>query len=102
MIFCDEGGTGTEIEYAKPADNRSILSSQSIAEWNKGFNSDKIKRTGIVRELDELGRVKIRYELCKAFGIEDNTTHLELLVIGGFVQVQEKLNDQTFLFSKKN
>jgi len=22
MTFCDEGGTGTEIEYAKPADNR--------------------------------------------------------------------------------
>lgn len=101
MIFCDEGGTGEEIEYAKRR-FFDILSSQSIAERNKGFNSDKIKRTGIVRELDELGRVKIRYELCKAFGIEDNTTHLELLVMGGFVQVQEKLNDQTFLFSKKN
>jgi hypothetical protein len=60
------------------------------------------KRTGIVRELDELGLVKIRYELCKTFGIEDNTTHLELLVMGGFVQVKEKLHDQTFLFSKKN
>ncbi|WP_238159389.1 NucA/NucB deoxyribonuclease domain-containing protein [Priestia megaterium] len=23
MTFCDEGGTGAEIEYAKPADNRS-------------------------------------------------------------------------------
>jgi len=49
-----------------------------------------------------LGLVKIRYELCKTFEIEDNTTHLELLVMEGFVQVQEKLNDQTFLFSKKN
>ncbi|WP_425334731.1 sporulation histidine kinase inhibitor Sda [Priestia aryabhattai] len=58
-----------------------------------------MKRTGIVRELDELGRVKIRYELCKAFGREDNTTYLELLVMGGFVQVQETLNDQTLLAS---
>ncbi|WP_414057932.1 sporulation histidine kinase inhibitor Sda [Priestia megaterium] len=58
-----------------------------------------MKRTGIGRELDELGRVKIRYELCKAFGIEDNTTHLELLVMSGFIQVQEKLNDQTLLAS---
>ena len=23
MTFCGEGGTGVEIEYAKPADNRS-------------------------------------------------------------------------------
>lgn len=61
--------------------------------------ASKMKRTGIGRELDELGRVKIRYELCKAFGIEDNTTHLELLVMSGFIQVQEKLNDQTLLAS---
>ena len=61
--------------------------------------ASKMKRTGIGRELDELGRVKIRYELCKAFGIEDNTTRLELLVMSGFIQVQEKLNDQTLLAS---
>ncbi|MGG4380533.1 sporulation histidine kinase inhibitor Sda [Priestia megaterium] len=63
--------------------------------------ASKMKRTGIGRELDELGRVKIRYELCKAFGIEDNTTRLELLVMSGFiqVQVQEKLNGQTLLAS---
>lgn len=61
--------------------------------------ASKMKRTGIVRELDELGCVKIRYELCKAFGREDSTTHLELLVMGGFVQVQETLNDQTLLTS---
>ena len=23
MTFCDEGGAGAEVEYAKPADNRS-------------------------------------------------------------------------------
>ncbi|WP_406612054.1 sporulation histidine kinase inhibitor Sda [Priestia aryabhattai] len=61
--------------------------------------ASKMKRTGIGRELDKLGRVKIRYELCKAFGIEDNTTRLELLVMSGFIQVQEKLNDQKLLAS---
>ncbi|MED4760232.1 AbrB/MazE/SpoVT family DNA-binding domain-containing protein [Priestia megaterium] len=37
-----------------------------------------MKTTGIVRRVDELGRIVIPKELRRILGIEDNKTHLEI------------------------
>jgi len=42
----------------------------------------KMKTTGILRKVDELGRVTLPHELRKILGIEERKTHLEIFTEG--------------------
>lgn len=42
----------------------------------------KMKTTGIIRKVDELGRVTLPHELRKILGIEEHKTHLEIFTEG--------------------
>ncbi|WP_321998889.1 AbrB/MazE/SpoVT family DNA-binding domain-containing protein [Priestia megaterium] len=48
-----------------------------------------MKTTGIVRRVDELGRIVIPKELRRILGIEDNKTHLEIFTEEGTIILQK-------------
>ena len=67
---------------------------------NTGRNY-KMKTTGIVRRVDELGRIVIPKELRRILGIEDNKTYLEIFTEDDTIILQKYRVDRACAITDK-
>lgn len=61
-----------------------------------------LKSTGVVRKIDETGRIVLPKELRKTFNIKDNETALEIFTSGDMIILQKYEPFCTFCGSSSN